>query len=576
MSHSRGPAPSRALAARPSSASGRRKRVCAVYTRTSTNERLDGAFSSLRAQDEACTAFIASQKLEGWVRSKTRYEDVACSAGSMRRCGLERLLDDVDAGAVQVIVVYKIDRLTRSLTDFAKIIALLEERGASVVAVTQAFDTHSPVGRLSLNILLSFAQFEREVTSERIRDKVAASKAKGIWSGGVVPLGYRVSAKKLVPHPTEAAVVRRIFERYDALRNIRKLLDELERDGIRSARRFERGNELLNRASVTKILTNRAYIGELVHKGNYRPGEHQGIVPRALFNSVQRHFHEEMLRREAQGFSALPWVLDDKVEDQFGRPMRPWSFTGGKQQYRYWLSELASGRSVDPARQRVAAVKLNAVVTDALCELLSDEQGLREILIPELRATAVGDTLAATALEIIRRIHKSSRRRIFDAMIGVVRLKQAHIEIVLDPVGVGRLFSLPAAHLAPLPELTAKPIYVRSCSEKLLARHQSERGERDEELVALLGEAHIAKRSAKENRHNRCDDLRVPHGPREEPNARLLGISKLAPELVVAILDGRQPAHLTASMLMSCDLPVDEAAQRLALRFGRATAAPAE
>jgi DNA invertase Pin-like site-specific DNA recombinase len=269
---------------------GRRLR-CAVYTRKSTEEGLDQAFNTLDAQREACAAYVLSQQHEGWTQLPDFYDDGGYSGGNIERPGLRQLLADVRGGRVDVVVVYKIDRLTRSLTDFAKIVDVLDEAKASFVSVTQAFNTTNSMGRLTLNVLLSFAQFEREVIAERIRDKVAASKARGMWMGGSVPLGYRVEDRKLVVVPEEAATVRAIMERYLQVGSVRELLIELQRDGFVTRQRTGKGGRNEGGGSFTRgglnwLLSNRTYIGEVVHKGNIYPGQQDAIVTGTVRNFV--------------------------------------------------------------------------------------------------------------------------------------------------------------------------------------------------------------------------------------------------------------------------------------------------
>src|SRR5204863_6119674 len=262
----------------------RHERVrCAIYTRKSSEEGLEQEFNSLQAQREACEAFINSQRHEGWVCLPKAYDDGGFSGATMDRPALRQLLADIAAGRVDTVVVYKIDRLTRSLADFAKIVEILDARGASFVSVTQQFNTTTSMGRLTLNVLLSFAQFEREVIGERIRDKIAASKRKGMWMGGVPPLGYRAENHKLVVIDSEAEIVRSIFRRYTELGSVGLLKEELDARGINSkswtsgAGRVI-GGKPFSRGAIYLILRNRSYRGEIVHKGQSHPGEHIPII----------------------------------------------------------------------------------------------------------------------------------------------------------------------------------------------------------------------------------------------------------------------------------------------------------
>ena len=271
------------------SGAGRHERVrCAIYTRKSSEEGLEQEFNSLQAQREACEAFINSQRHEGWVCLPKAYDDGGFSGATMDRPALRQLLADIAAGRVDTIVVYKIDRLTRSLADFAKIVEILDAKGASFVSVTQQFNTTTSMGRLTLNVLLSFAQFEREVIGERIRDKIAASKKKGMWMGGVPPLGYHAQDHKLVVIDSEAELVRFIFRRYAELGSVRLLKEELDACGIRSKSRTSAsgraiGGKPFSRGALYLILKNRTYLGEIIHKGQSRPGEHRPILDQAVW-----------------------------------------------------------------------------------------------------------------------------------------------------------------------------------------------------------------------------------------------------------------------------------------------------
>src|SRR5271166_5944525 len=267
-------------------------RRCAIYTRKSSEEGLDQDFNSLHAQREASEAFIKSQAGEGWRLVKSAYDDGGLSGGTMERPALQRLLADINQGLVDIVVVYKVDRLTRALTDFAKMVEVFDARGVSFVAVTQQFNTTTSMGRLTLNVLLSFAQFEREVTGERIRDKIAASKRKGMWMGGLVPLGYEVRDRQLVINPSEAETVRQIFQRYCELGSVRLLKEELDRNGIRSKLRIARngvqsGGQSFSRGALYTLLRNPIYIGEVRHKGTRYPGLQEPIIARVGWDKVQ-------------------------------------------------------------------------------------------------------------------------------------------------------------------------------------------------------------------------------------------------------------------------------------------------
>lgn len=271
-----------------------RKLRCAVYTRKSSEEGLEQEFNSLHAQREACEAFIASQRSEGWVLVRDQYDDGGISGGTLDRPGLKRLLEDIEDGLIDVVVVYKIDRLSRSLADFAKLVDVFDRNSVTFVSVTQSFNTTTSMGRLTLNILLSFAQFEREVTAERIRDKVAASRKKGMWMGGVPPYGYRVENRKLVVDDERAEHVRWIFARFLEIGSCTELAREVARHGIRTPK----GNRI-DKKYLYRLLSNRAYIGEAVHKGESYPGEHDAIIDRETWDRVHAILQESPRKRRS-------------------------------------------------------------------------------------------------------------------------------------------------------------------------------------------------------------------------------------------------------------------------------------
>lgn len=346
---------------------------CAIYTRKSTEEGLEQDFNSLDAQREACAAYITSQKAEGWIAVANRYDDGGYSGGTLERPGLQQLLKDIERGAVDVVVVYKIDRLSRSLLDFARLVEVFDRKGVTFVSVTQSFNTTTSMGRLTLNVLLSFAQFEREVTGERIRDKFAASKRKGIWMGGNPPLGYDVSNRKLVVNTAEVETVRLIFQRYLDLGCVRLLCTDLKERGVVSKPRLfgdgkTRGGKPIERSALYCILNNRTYLGETTHKGKSYPGEHEAIVPRELFDRVQSRLAElrppvTVSVRESQD-APLAGLLFDEA----GIPMLPtYTVKGQSQRYRYYVSRPAmKGETSKAAISRIPAPPLEALLTRVL------------------------------------------------------------------------------------------------------------------------------------------------------------------------------------------------------------------
>jgi DNA invertase Pin-like site-specific DNA recombinase len=337
-----------------------RKLRCAVYTRKSTEEGLEQAFNSLDAQREACEAYIASQRAEGWVLVRDRYDDGGVSGGTLDRPALKRLLADIEAGLVDVVVVYKIDRLSRSLMDFAKLVETFDAHEVTFVSVTQSFNTTTSMGRLTLNILLSFAQFEREVIGERVRDKIAASRARGMWMGGPVPLGYRVENRRLVVDAAGAATVRRVFEGFAELGSATRLLPLLRAEGLvtRTGRPFDKG-------AVYKLLINRTYIGEAVHKGKSYPGEHAGIIPRDLWDRVHAILAESPRARAARNRDRPPALLRGLLFGPDGRAMSPTHTRKKGRLYRYYVSQtvLQGGAAAnDSAARRLPAGEIEGLV----------------------------------------------------------------------------------------------------------------------------------------------------------------------------------------------------------------------
>src|SRR3954451_2028885 len=358
-------------------------RRCAVYTRKSSEEGLEQDFNSLHAQREACEAFIRSQRGEGWRLVETGYDDGGLSGGTLERPALRQLFADIAQHRVDTVVVYKVDRLTRSLMDFAKIVELFDRHAVSFVAVTQQFNTTSSMGRLTLNILLSFAQFEREVIGERVRDKIAASKKKGMWMGGIAPLGYEISDRKLVVCPEEAETVRLIFRRYLELGSVRLLKQELDQTGIRSKERARRdgsriGGQPSSRGALYALLSNPIYVGEIAHKGARYPGQHAAILDRAIWEEVQERLRDGAPERTRSAAPSESPLLG-KLFDEAGHRLTPTHAAKGGRRYRYYVSRaLVTGI----AERAPGAWRLPAAQTENLIAILA------VTVLPESSATA--------------------------------------------------------------------------------------------------------------------------------------------------------------------------------------------
>jgi DNA invertase Pin-like site-specific DNA recombinase len=375
-----------------------RKLRCAVYTRKSSEEGLEQEFNSLDAQREACEAYIASQKPEGWVLVPDRYDDGGISGATLERPALKRLLADIEDHRVDVVVVYKIDRLSRALMDFSKLVEIFDRNNVTFVSVTQSFNTTTSMGRLTLNILLSFAQFEREVIGERIRDKFAASRKKGMWMGGFVPLGYDVKDRKLVVNKAEAATVRTIFARFIQIGSATELVRALRAEGVRG-----KHGKLIDKGYVYRLLNNQIYIGEAVHKGVAYPGEHHAIIDRTLWDRVHTVLRESPRKRAANTRAQTPSLLKGLIFGPTGRAMTPAHTRKGGKLYCYYVSTDVLKRDAGSCTvRRIPAAEIESAVIDQLRGLLRAP----EIIVGTWRAArqSAGDISEADVRETLERL----------------------------------------------------------------------------------------------------------------------------------------------------------------------------
>lgn len=352
---------------------------CAIYTRKSSEEGLEQEFNSLDAQYESCLAYVTSQKAEGWIPIKGRYDDGGFSGGNLERPGLRQLMADIEAGKVDTVVVYKIDRLTRSLMDFAKLVEVFDRHGVTFVSITQSFNTTTSMGRLTLNVLLSFAQFEREVTGERIRDKIAASKKKGMWMGGFAPVGYNIADKKLVMDPESAPLVQMLFERYHALGCVSALKRELDREGITSrvwssSTGLQHGGASFSRGILYKILRNPVYIGQISHKGITYDGQHDPIINAELWKKAQAQLMGHAARSRGRPSVQMAELLKGKIFDPDGRPYSPTYTSKGNRRYRYYISQnlLQCRDHPKGILARLPAQELEDTVLNGMAGILSE------------------------------------------------------------------------------------------------------------------------------------------------------------------------------------------------------------
>ena len=543
---------------------------CAIYTRKSTEEGLDQAFNSLDAQREACAAYILSQRHEGWSLLPDLYDDGGFTGGNMDRPGLKQLLADAKGGKVDVVVVYKVDRLTRSLADFAKIVDVLDEANASFVSVTQAFNTTSSMGRLTLNVLLSFAQFEREVISERVRDKVAASKAKGMWMGGPVPLGYRVEDRKLVVVPEEAETVRDIMLRYLHSQNIYDLLDELEHAGIVSKRTTGRDGTIrggipFRRGALFHLLSNRTYLGLTTHKGKAYEGQHDAIVDAELFEAVRAKLAEGANPVTSVGARRRVSLLAGMIDDEYRRPMSPYHTKRHGRRYSYYASHPG-----DRSRQqalRLPAGELDAAVRTALANLLTDSQAIhrQHSQLEPQQLFALLDHCVDLA-ERIRTMSVAECRLLLTKLSFEVTVSRDNIEASISSLALLEHAEIECQTDSRL-SLSVRTTTAAYGHEQRLRLDPPAQGAtpRDARLVELVARAFASRDELIALTPDELEAMPVTQRRHLERTARL---AYLAPDIVRATIDGRQPKSLTARELARLSsLPLSWAEQRAKLGF---------
>jgi site-specific DNA recombinase len=590
--------------ARQSVPADRAKFRCAVYTRKSSEEGLEQEFNSLDAQREACEAYVVSQKHEGWTALAARYDDGAYSGGTMERPALQRLLEDIRARKIEVVVVYKVDRLTRSLADFAKIVEIFDAQGVSFVSVTQAFNTTSSMGRLTLNVLLSFAQFEREVTGERIRDKIAASKKKGMWMGGQPSLGYDVRERKLVVNEPEAATVRAIFRRYLELGAVRALRDDLAARGIVSKRRTAAdgspyGGQRFSRGALYLMLKNPVYRGQIVHKDKTFPGEHAAIVDEELWRKVQSQLEEHRVERRVGDTAIEPSVLTGLLFDAHSEPMTPTHAVKKGTRYRYYISRrLVTGTAAETSPgQRLPAAHVEALIIDRLRALFADPVEVLNATLSGDRDAPMQKRLKDAAAALSARWERLPTETLHGLMRAILVRAQVHHDHIDLDVASGRLVRWLLAEgggegndvprrirnsniLAnsaspadgadrPLIRLNIPASLKRTGNEmKFVVDGVANSAPADATLIRLILRGRkIGKRMFAPGSPP-LEDIAAEEGDSSTYVMRLVRLTFLAPDIVAAILVGAQPAGLTANKLMAdTRLPLDWREQRTTLGF---------
>jgi site-specific DNA recombinase len=552
-------------------------RRCAIYTRKSSEEGLEQDYNSLHAQREACEAFIKSQAGEGWRVIKSAYDDGGFSGGTMDRPALQELLANIRARMVDVVVVYKVDRLTRSLADFARMVELFDAHGVSFVAVTQQFNTTTSMGRLTLNVLLSFAQFEREIIGERIRDKVAASKRKGMWMGGTNPLGYDVRDRRLHVNQEEAQKVKHIFERYLELGTVRELKRDLSIREIVSATKVSktgnaRGGKPFSRGALYHLLSNPIYVGEIRHKKERHAGQHEALISREVWDRVQEQLRGKTRRRLKGSKSDAPRSpLCGKLFDESGEPLYVQGAAKGKRRYRYYVSkDLIRGDSDTPEKGwRISAPEIEQTVSAAAVAMLSDESAVTLALeTSRMDSDHLCGVLASSRIWLERLRSTDEAVSALPRLVTRVDLSRdcirVSLELPLIPIepAEGKLEHLPLIKNFPM-ELTRRGIEMR-----MVLQGDSTAGRFDRPLIRAVARA---RRWSQELISGQMPSIgAIARRERIAPRyvRDLLPLACLSPRIVDAIVEGRQPAELTViGLTRRIDLPLLWSAQEMAVRL---------
>ncbi|MEX1036590.1 MAG: recombinase family protein [Sneathiella sp.] len=555
---------------------------CAIYTRKSTEDGLEQDFNSLHAQREACEAYIKSQRQGGWKLVRTAFDDGGYSGGTMDRPALKELLAAVERHEVDIIVVYKVDRLTRSLADFSKIIETLDTQDVSFVSVTQAFNTTSSMGRLTLNVLLSFAQFEREVTAERIRDKIAASKKKGIWMGGNMPLGYDVADRKLVINHEEADTVRQLFDLYIKFKTVRLLKAEADRQGITTKQQIRKdgsvtGGKPLLRGNLYRLLSNPLYIGLIPHKGETWPGLHEAIIDQETWDQVQQIMRGNSKERSSPTNVKAPFLLTGLVFDEDGEPLYQAQASKDGKRYRYYISKrLAQYEQPDAGGWRLPAHILEAAVLNPVQELLRDQSRLIDVFELKNHSLFELQSINEQAVALAAKMAGSdmdSQRHIIQALIHRVSLSHGSITIDLSRNALVRLLDVKRAadHDGREETITLKiaiKLQRRGVEAKLIIAGNTRARQPDPDLCRLIASGRYWFDQLASGEVKSVKEIAEREKVFDTEITRILPLAFLAPEIIEDILAGRQPEGLTVMGLKRINpLPTDWQVQKKRLGY---------
>jgi DNA invertase Pin-like site-specific DNA recombinase len=537
---------------------------CAIYTRKSSEEGLEQDFNSLDAQYAACAAYIASQASEGWSLIDQRYDDGGISGGTLDRPGLQRMLGDIAARRIDIVVVYKVDRLTRSLLDFAKLAETFDKAGTSFVSVTQSFNTTTSMGRLTLNMLLSFAQFEREVTAERIRDKLAASKARGMWMGGTPPLGYKPDGRSLAIVDNDAAVIRTIFELYLERGNVRLLQDELDRRRIVKPRRATKagrsfGGTPFTRGELYSILANPIYIGRIRHRSITYDGLHPRIIDDETWEATQAKLAANRNGNHYIRTAANPSMLAGKLFDDAGRRMIPSHANKGSRRYRYYVSQdLHHGKDDDTRGMRIPAQEIETLVREKLAELFDDPVALMERTWAGLISVYAMGALVIKARVIASTMRHGDTVAVAEFLGSIVQridVGPDQVDITFDQDAISGMLGL-KLKARPKPLQIVVPVCLKRSGPAMrlvLETGQGVASKIDDNLVEAIATAHKWWQQLIDDPTLRISDLAKTNGVNESWATRVLRLAFLDPTMVEQILAGQAPVHLTSRLLREKD-----------------------
>jgi site-specific DNA recombinase len=550
--------------------------LCAIYTRKSSEEGLEQSFNSLHAQREACEAYILSQKHEGWQVLPTPYDDGGFSGGNIERPGLKKLLSDISNGKVNTVVVYKVDRLTRSLADFAKIVESFDAKGVSFVSVTQQFNTTSSMGRLTLNVLLSFAQFEREVTGERIRDKVAASKKKGMWMGGNVPLGYDLINRNLIVNREEAEQVRTIFREYVRLGSVYELYELLKTKGIRSKSRTaitgrKLGGAAMSRGTLYHLLSNPIYIGKTAHKGKLFPGLHAAITEPDLWEQAANRLKDNRVNRRVSRNTPSERMLANKLFSSSGARYTPTHAAKKGRRYFYYTLQYGKEPHSPSAPRRLPAVEIEQIVVSQVRALFGDPIRMADAY-PSLSVRELKLLVAAAQHQAVQLADDISREsmRFLRIVLSSVHISEASLQIEIDRVELKTLFMGEPQEFdraAALRDslILACPLEIkRRGSEVRLVLSAGEINGEEPSLIRAIARARDWADKIIAGELSTLGDIVRLSGLDRHYAAHLLHCAALSPEFIGKILAGNQPIELTVAT-MSKNVTLDWGVSNTAL-----------